>query len=388
MSDAMNETMDLGAVRAAVSPEARALVEDALVWDMTMPWTPEYVYTDRILPRFHRAGVDLISLTVMGPERTMEGTIVHLAKVSRELDARDDVVRCRTVAEIRAARAQGKLAVIYNLQETQHFDRDLALVSLYYELGVRHALLAYNARNKVGDGCGERQDSGLSNWGVGVVREMNRVGMLVDGTHSGHRTTMDAIEICADDGAPFIFSHCNAHAVVPHYRNIRDDQIRACAATGGVIGVNGLGEFLDDERATSASIFRHLDHMAGLVGARHLGLGLDFVLNVGGFWDWVESFPHMWPESPGIARRRSGFAQPEQVLELDGPDAGRRLVRRGRARRAGRELRPRVRGRVEVGRDRAAARPQGTGSGAALLARQAISRGGAASAAPSAKDAP
>ena len=312
----LNESMDLDAVCASVSPEARALVEEALVWDMTTPWTPEYVYTDRILPRFRRAGFDLMSLTVMGPERTMEGTIIHLAQVSRELDAREDVMRCFTVADIRRARAEAKLGLIYNLQETQHFDRDLALVSLYYELGVRHALLAYNARNKVGDGCGERQDSGLSRWGQGVVREMVRVGMLVDGTHSGHATTMDAIGLCADLGAPFIFSHCNAYAVVPHYRNIRDDQIRACAETGGVIGVNGLGEFLDDEGATSASIFSHLDHMAGLVGARHLGLGLDFVLNVSGFWDWVERFPHMWPESPGIARRRSAFAQPEQVLEL------------------------------------------------------------------------
>ena len=316
MNSALNETMDLDAVRAGVSPEARALVEDALVWDMTTPWTPEYVYPDRILPRFRRAGFDLMSLTVMGPERTMEGTIVHMAQVSRELDARDDVVRCRSVADVRRAKAEGKLGVVYNLQETQHFDRDLALISLYYELGVRHALLAYNARNRVGDGCGERQDSGLSSWGLGVVREMVRVGMLVDGTHSGHATTMDAIEICGEMSAPFIFSHCNAHTVVPHYRNIRDDQIRACAATGGVIGVNGLGEFLDDEGATSASIFRHLDHMAQLVGPQHLGLGLDFVLNVGGFWDWVARFPHMWPESPGVARRRSAFAQPEQVLEL------------------------------------------------------------------------
>ena len=313
---ALNETLDLGAVRAAVSPEARALVEDALVWDMTLPWTPDYVHTDRILPRFHRAGTDVISLTVMGPERPLADTIVHFARVRAALDARDDVVRCATMADIRRARAEGKLAVIYNLQETKHFDRDLALVGLFYDLGVRHALLAYNSRNRVGDGCGERQDSGLSHWGVAVVEEMIRTGMLVDGTHSGHATTMDAIGVCRDRGAPFIFSHCNAHAVVPHYRNIRDDQIRACAETGGVVGVNGLGEFLDDPDATTEGIWRHLDHMAALVGPAHLGLGLDFVLDVGRFWDWVEAFPHMWPESPGVRRTRAAFAQPEQVLEL------------------------------------------------------------------------
>ena len=309
-----NETLELDAVRASASDAARRLVDDSLVWDMTLPWTPDYVETDRILPRFHRAGVDLISLTVMGPERDLAGTIAHVARVSRAIEERADaMVRCASVADIRAAREAGKLALIYNLQETRHFDEGLGLVGLFAELGVRHALLAYNARNRVGDGCAERTDAGLSAWGREVVREMNRVGMLVDGTHSGVRTTLDAMEV---SDAPFIFSHCNAHAVVPHYRNITDEQIRACAATGGVIGVNGLGEFLDDPHASSASIFAHMDHVASLVGAGHLGLGLDFVLDVGGFWDWVDAYPHMWPESPGVTRRRGAFAQPEQVLEL------------------------------------------------------------------------
>ena len=309
-----NESMDLDEVRARVSDDACRLVDESLVWDMTLPWTPSYVHTDRILPRFHAAGTDLISLTVMGPERDLAGTIAHVARVSRAIETRSDtMVRCGSVAEIRVARAQGKLALIYNLQETRHFDEDLGLVGLFFELGVRHALLAYNARNRVGDGCAEASDAGLSAWGREVVAEMNRVGMLVDGTHSGERTTMEAMEIAT---APFLFSHCNARSVVPHYRNISDGQIRACAATGGVIGVNGLGEFLDDPEATSESIFRHMDHIASLVGTEHLGLGLDFVLDVGGFWDWVESYPHMWPESPGVARRRGAFAQPEQILEL------------------------------------------------------------------------
>ena len=301
----LNESLDLEAVRAAVSPEARAIVDGALVWDMTLPWTPDYVATDRILPRFHRAGTDVVSLTVMGPERPLAETIVHFARVKAALDARGDMVRCAGMADIRRAKAEGKLAIIYNLQETRLFDEDLALVGLFYDLGVRHALLAYNARNRVGDGCGERQDSGLSHWGVAVVEEMNRTGMLVDGTHSGHATTMDAIAICADAGRPFVFSHCNAHAVVPHYRNIRDDQIRAAAATGGVVGVNGLGEFLDDPDASSAGIWRHLDHIAQLVGPEHVGLGLDFVLDVGKFWTGSRPIPTCGPRvraSPGPAR--------------------------------------------------------------------------------------
>ena len=317
MVEALNETLDVEAVRASVSERAAAMVAATPVWDMTMPWAPRYVDTNRVLPRFPRAGVDVISLTVMGgSSSSLEDIFLHLARINAEIDAHPDLIRCGSIADIDAALAAGKLALIYHFQETRPFDRGLELIPLFYELGIRHALLAYNSRNRVGDGCSDRQDSGLSRWGVAVVKEMNRVGMLVDGTHSGHATTMDAMEVMKDTGNPFIFSHSNAYSVVPHYRNIKDDQIEACAATGGVIGINGLGEFLDDETASSESMYRHIHHIAQLVGARHAGLGLDFVLDVGGFWDWVQANPHMWPESPSIPRRRSAFAQPEQILEL------------------------------------------------------------------------
>ena len=118
---------------------------------------------------------------------------------------------------------QAKLALTFNLQETNPLDGNLDMIDVYYELGVRHMLLAYNQKNRVGDGCAERTDSGLSRFGVRVIQEMNRVGMLVDGTHSGYKTTMEAMEVCS---VPFIFSHCNAWQVVPHYRNIKDDQIK------------------------------------------------------------------------------------------------------------------------------------------------------------------
>lgn len=291
---------------------ARALTRDALVWDNTLPWGPDYADAET-LPRFHRAGIDLISLSVMGPEAMLDGTLRQIARVRAAIGRQPDrYALCGTADDILAAKAAGRLALVFNLQETNMLEGRIEMVQAYYDLGVRHMLLAYNARNHVGDGCGERTDGGLSRWGLEVVREMNLVGMLVDGTHTGHRTTMDAMAACT---APFIFSHCNAHAVYPHYRNIRDDQIRACAATGGVVGLNGLGEFLDDDRATSASIFRHLDHMVQLVGAQHVGLGLDYVRNEARFWAWVRDNAHMWPPGPNN-RAGSAFAQPEQVEEL------------------------------------------------------------------------
>ena len=183
----------------------------------------------------------------------------------------------------------------------------------FNRLGVRHALLAYNAKNAVGDGCAERTDAGLSRWGIEVIEEMNRVGMLVCGTHSGRQTTLDAMSFST---APCIFSHSNAWGVYPHYRNIRDEQIRACADKGGVIGINGLGEFLDDHEASSESMFRHIDYIAEMVGARHVGIGLDFVKDVKGFWGWVQHNSFMWPPNENQVRTNSRFAQPEQIVEL------------------------------------------------------------------------
>ena len=246
------------------------MLRDALVWDNTLDWEPGYA-DGETFARCHAAGVDVLSLSVMGPESMLEGTIRQIARVRAVIRAQPDrLVLCGTADDILAAKGAGKLGLVFNLQETDMLEGKLEMVQAYYDLGVRHMLLAYDARNHVGDGCAERTDGGLSRWGLEVVAEMNRVGMVVDGAHTGYRTTMDAMAACT---APFIFSHCNAHAVYGHYRNIRDDQIRACAATGGVVGLNGVGEFLDDSAASSAAMFRHLDHMVQLVGAEHVGFG-------------------------------------------------------------------------------------------------------------------
>ena len=251
--------------KPSADDQSMALVRESLVWDMTLPWVTGYC-DDITLPQFHRAGIDVISLTVGGLEHSFSDVVDWIGKVTHYIRARSgEMCLCKSVDDIDAARQAGKLALILNFQETVHFGHTLERVGLFYDLGIRHALLAYNAKNAVGDGCAERTDAGLSRWGIELIEEMNRVGMLVCGTHSGYRTTMEAMEVST---APFIFSHSNAFGVFPHYRNIRDDQIRACAKTGGVIGVNGLGEFLDDHEATSQSMFDHIDYIANLVGPR------------------------------------------------------------------------------------------------------------------------
>src|SRR5690606_16000592 len=162
------------------------------------------------------------------------------------------------------------LAIVFHFQGTNPFGRDLGMVEVFYRLGIRHALMAYNQKNAVGDGCHERTDGGLTRFGLALVREMNRVGMLVDCSHSGYRTTMDASE------APVTCSPPNARALADPQRTSRDDQAKACAATGGVIGVNGIGIFLGGNEVSADALFRHIDYFVQLVGPQHVGLGLDY----------------------------------------------------------------------------------------------------------------
>ncbi|HET9579350.1 MAG TPA: membrane dipeptidase [Usitatibacter sp.] len=298
-----------------VSERARAIYRDALVWDMTVPYGMQHATDGETLPRFRKAGVGVVSLTI-GGDKTF-GPAPALSNIARvyEVVARHpgDYRLVRAIGDVEAARAAGQLAITLNFQGTNALGNDLGMIEVFYRLGVRHMLMAYNQKNLVGDGCAERTDCGLSRFGLSVVREMNRVGMLVDGTHTGYRTSMEAMEAST---SPCIFSHCNAYAVFPHYRNIRDDQIRKCAQTGGVIGVNGLGEFLDDMEARSESMFRHLDHIVGLVGAQHAGIGLDYVKDVAGFWKYVDENPDAWPDNDGKPNRHTAFVQPEQLPDL------------------------------------------------------------------------
>ena len=188
---------------------------------------------------------------------------------------------------------------------------DLGMVDLYYRLGVRHMLFAYNRNNAAGGGCHD-EDVGLTPFGREVIAEMNRVGMVVDCSHCSWRTSMEAMERSA---APVIYSHANARALWDHERNIRDDQIKACAATGGVVGVTGVGRFLGPDGPTVAHLVEHIDYMVDLIGPDHVGFGMDSVLHVhkpGGGFTRNRDY---WPESQ-YPDGGSGYVRPEDLPHL------------------------------------------------------------------------
>jgi len=283
-----------------------------------------------ILRRYRRAGYTFVSLTLQDWPPTFEG-MRRTVKQYEQLAAAESswLTFGSSLAEIDRGRLEGKLVVGLNSQETRVIGEDLALIASLHELGVRHMLLAYNVRNLVADGCAEVADTGLSNFGRQVVREMNRVGIVVDCSHTGRRSSLEAVDL---SDQPVIFSHSNAYAICPHIRNITDEQIRACAARGGVIGVVGVGAFLGDAQARTDSLFRHIDHIAALVGAQHVGLGTDYVniLRVedhGEEWKRIGSSEKSWPDSANawpdptgtqISIEASHCFKPEQLEDLVG----------------------------------------------------------------------
>lgn len=290
----------------------------ALVWDQTFPASPACGSWEAhlgALDEMRASGYDAVSITVAADPDTTEQALSRIGEWRRFVAANPDRYLVMTRAEhAEEAKASGRMALGFHFQGTTPFGRDLGLVHAFHALGVRHALMAYNQKNHVGDGCHERTDAGLSRFGQELVAEMQRLGMLVDVTHTGRRTAMEVMEMAA---APVIFSHSNARSLVDHERNIDDEMAQACAATGGVVGVNGIGIFLGDIKASTEALFRHVDHWVQLLGARHVAIGLDSVSDVAALAAAVRAQAEKYPKGKGYDRTAAmKVAGPRQIPEL------------------------------------------------------------------------
>jgi membrane dipeptidase len=265
-----------------ISEKAETLHREALVLDMTMPMLQGSDLTRfwTALARTRQNGYSHVSLTIAADHTGTWETFRNIAPLRTLLARRHWIRSVDKAKDIRRAKAEGRLAVGLNFQGTVPVGRHLRLIPVFYRLGIRHMLMAYNTRNLVGSGCHDAVDQGLTRYGRAAIREMNRVGMMVDVAHTGYRTSMETIEASE---APVIVSHGNVWAVHQHPRCYRDDQIRAVAATGGVSGVTGFGLFLGNGDTTVDQFVRHLDHIVQLVGPGYAGYGFDYVYDVPAF---------------------------------------------------------------------------------------------------------
>lgn len=232
------------------------------------------------LPKFwvewRRSGVDVSCLTIgvgWGDEPfTYEAAIRDIASYKPLFNAGKFVcVRCPD--EALRARESGTPGLILTFQNTTHFGDSLVRLEQFYELGVRIMQLTYNTRNLVGDGCMEADPGPLTPFGRTVVKKMNELGIVVDLSHVSEKTSFDAVSV---SDKPVAITHAMAKSVYAHDRAKTDEMIKA-VGTDGYVGVVAVPFFLTDEKpATLDHFFAHLDHIVGLVGTDHVGIGTDW----------------------------------------------------------------------------------------------------------------
>lgn len=308
-------TAPLESAGAPIAAAAAALHADALVWDQhgCLPLRPDDDAVDD-LETYRQAGVDFVSINIAMDITSTADAFKVLGAFRRGLKRRPDrYLLASTVADVHEAKRSGKLAVAFDLEGTEPIDRSPALLEAFYDLGVRTALIAYNRTNRAGGGCHDDPETGLTALGHEIVREMNRLGMLVDVTHCSRRTTLDVFALSS---APVVFSHSVPAGVRAHHRNVTDEQMRACAATGGVVGINGVGMFLGENDASTDALFRAVDYAVGVVGPEHVGLGIDYVFDLDELETFLQQHSDTFPAGGGYTE----FGQPRFVSPLQLPE--------------------------------------------------------------------
>jgi membrane dipeptidase len=213
--------------------------------------------------------------------RTFSDTVISISNLFDHCDKYSDMyIIALSVEDIKKAKDTGKIAIILGTQWADFLKgvEDLKLLSVLYRLGLRILQIAYSERNLIGDGWNERGNCGLSNYGIKVVDEMNKLGILIDLAHVGDATTMDTIEF---SNQPVIFSHSTCRSISHHPRGKSDEAIKAMAEKGGVIGIVAKNHYLTYQtgknyiRYDINKYLDHIDYVVNIVGIDHVGIGLD-----------------------------------------------------------------------------------------------------------------
>ncbi len=254
----------------AKSIDADTLHRDAIIIDATCPLARHHDKVDW----WRQGGATAILPTVTGRIGNALSGFGEIGGWHRYVRERDDAVIVRRAADIEQAKRDGKMGLVLHCQGTAIFEDRLDLVDAYAEAGLRVVQLCYNVANSFGDGASVDDDRGLSPFGHDLVARLNAIRLLVDCSHTGERTSRDAV---AASTAPVIISHANARGLRDNRRNVSDDLIRAVADNGGVVGTVGYPAFLVAEGQASLDQFiDDIAYKADLVGIDHTGLGIDY----------------------------------------------------------------------------------------------------------------
>ncbi len=274
---------------AQYSAKAIELVSRSTVVDMLCVLTLDFAkfdrwmkdpesFTEADLKPFKESGINVIHPAVgMGGFSSYETVLKFFAAWNGFIASHDQhLMRVDSAADLARVKKSGKLGILLGLQNSDQF-RNPNDVDFFHSLGQRVSQLTYNSRNFIGNGATERRDDGISDFGAAIIERMNKVGMAVDVSHCGDRTTLDAFEISKK---PVLITHSNVRSLVAgHPRLKTDEAIKKVGAAGSVIGITGVRMFVkSDEPTTIEHVLDHFDHVRKLIGPQHLGVGSDIDL--------------------------------------------------------------------------------------------------------------
>lgn len=230
-------------------------------------------WSERIFREMNEGGVSAVHATVCYHE-TFRETASNLAAWNRRFERHADrILPGRSAADVLRARAEGRTAIILGFQNCSPIEDDIGLIEVCHQLGVRFMQLSYNNQSLLAAGCYEAEDAGITRMGRQAIREMNRVGLVIDMSHSGERSTLQAIALSE---RPIAITHANPAAWHPALRNKSDDVLKALAASGGMLGFSLYPHHLKDGPACSLESFSAMvARTAETMGCDHIGLGSD-----------------------------------------------------------------------------------------------------------------
>ncbi|MBI3976796.1 MAG: membrane dipeptidase [Chloroflexi bacterium] len=295
------------------------------------------VLANRYLPIIRQGGITAVCDRVAGDapyhmdfpfRNTLAANRLKFALQSIEVMYREEestpdlVVVAKTVDDIAAAKRSGKLAVVLGLEGASAMEDDLSLLDLYWRLGVRCIGLTHDFRNLLADGIRTGSGGGLTQLGREAVKEMNRLGLVVDVSHLNDPGFWDVVEVSS---APIHASHSNCRAVCGHPRNLTDDMLRAIAQTGGVVGVHALGPLIttSGRKPTFDELIAHIEHLVQVIGEDHVAIGPDLLER-----DVADLIQILWRDHPQLTNRN--YVYPDELDSLAGfPNVTSALIARG-----------------------------------------------------------
>lgn len=271
------------------------------------------------LPRLRQGGVDVQVFAVYiapryAPDRGYQRASQLLEAFERELRANDRMALCTTVEDIHRAGATGRLAAVLSIENAEAIGDRVERVDELWRRGVRIMSLTWNGSNRLADGVGGTEHGGLSAFGRLVLARMQRLGIVVDVSHLSESAFW---QVVGATRGPIVATHSNAAAVRPHRRNLTNDQLRAIARRGGVVGINFYPEFLGGD--TIDHVLRHVEHMLRVMGPDHVALGTDY--------DGIGRTPKGLEDASKLPRLTEAMVQrgyrPEVVRKILGQNAVR-----------------------------------------------------------------